>query len=154
MKIWRLPVCMAGLLGLLFGLTGCDLFSLQSEAQSLEQVEAFIGAQLPADASDVYHETGGFQDTIIWLRFDAAPDAVEGYLTELGFEEALTSGGAGLFSPSAPKTVNWWVAEDAADQPEFIGAAYANYPVNRHYQVLVDRSDAERWRVYLIVFNT
>ncbi len=156
MKIWRRFLAGAVMLTMLAILTGCGLFSLESETQTLEQVESFTGAELPTEATGIYHEVGGFQDTIIWLRFDAAPDAVEAYLTALGFEEPLTDGGAGSFLPNAPKTVRWWVDLDAveAGTGDFIGAAYSNLEANRFFQVLVDASDAELWRVYLIAFNT
>jgi hypothetical protein len=134
-------------------LSGCDFITLESNVRTIEQIEAFTGADLPADAQDVHYEVGGFQDTIIWLRFDASPNAVQQYLNELGFSEPLNSEVVSI-QPDAPETADWWITEDLFENSDLIGGNSSNFDTNLHFQGLVDPTNPEQWRLYLIAFNT
>jgi hypothetical protein len=153
MKLFSLVrVIFAGIVGLAL-LSGCDFISLESDIQSLEQIEAFTGADLPADADDLHYEVGGFQDTIIWLRFDASPDSAQQYLDDLGFDEPLTAENVSL-QPDAPETADWWITDDALANPAVMAARHSNFEANLHFQAVVDPSEPDVWRVYLVAFNT
>ncbi len=134
-------------------LPGCDFLSLESDIQTLHQIEAFTGVELPADADEIHYETGGFQDTIIWLRFDASPDDVQVYLDALGFEEPLTAEGS-FIQPDAPETTDWWITEAELQGSNVVGGSYSNFEANLHYQAVVDQTNPDRWRIYLVAFNT
>ncbi|MBC8170092.1 MAG: hypothetical protein H7X77_00400, partial [Anaerolineae bacterium] len=78
MSRW-LMLALTGLLVLMCLITGCDF--LEPDVATVADIEAFIGVDLPADATNVYYEVGGFQDTIIWLRFDTSPASRVAYVT-------------------------------------------------------------------------
>jgi hypothetical protein len=133
-------------------LPGCDFLSLENEIQTVGQIEAFTGAFLPADATNVYYEVGGFQDTIIWMRFDAMPDSVQQYLSDLGFDPLLTVEAISI-QPNAPETATWWITEDLLASPDVKAGSSSDFKANLHFQALVDQSDPELWRLYLVAFN-
>jgi hypothetical protein len=147
MSRW-LVVLLTGLLMLLSLLTGCDL--LESDVATVADIEAFIGVDLPADATNLYYEVGGFQDTIIWLRFDTSPESRAAYLDALGFDEPLTEANRPLMSP-AGDDLPWWDVETVVGG---VGGSYDNFDANLHFQILVSPIDTTHERVYLIVFNT
>ena len=130
--------------------TGCALFSqgfLEPEVQSLADVEAFIGADLPPGAMNVQYEIQGFTDLSIQLRFGAPPDEISAFLGELALE--LTPGTEPLATASSNDLV-WWQPETAQ---KYAQGQLDNYNVNRFYKAIVDQSDPARWIVYLIVFS-
>lgn len=138
-----------GLLMMLSLLTGCDI--LKSDVATIADIEAFIGVDLPADADNVYYEVGGFQDTIIWLRFDTSPESRAAYVDALGFAEPLSEASRPFMKPAADESLPWWDVDTVEDG---IGASYSNFAANLHFQILVSPIDAAHERVYVIVFNT
>lgn len=136
------------LLLILLTATSCrllDMDFLASSVQTLPQVEDFVGAPLPTDATEVEFNVKGFTDLLIQLRFSASAEEVTSFLDTLDI--ALTPGATPL--PTAPPTdPSWWMPNTAQSYAE---GSLDNVDHNRFYQVIVDQSDAAQWIVYLQV---
>lgn len=113
---------------------------------SRERVEGFIGAALPASASDVYTAEGGFQDTIMWVRFDLPPEDLPLFLAALGVTGELDPDS----SDPTPHDAEWWEPETAVVRA---GADYTA-GIATSCRLLVDQSRSEPWRIYIACFNT
>lgn len=145
------------LLPFLFTL-GCGFFFNPDPAQnplapmptpSISRLESFTGHPLPASASDVFSVEGGFQDTIMWLRFDAPAADVTTYIESLSLEAPLsTASGPEQLTPSEEP---WWEPETAA---QGAGGGYSISAQNTFCRLYVDQSQSDLWRVYLVCFNT
>ncbi|HEX2623182.1 MAG TPA: hypothetical protein VHL11_23640 [Phototrophicaceae bacterium] len=129
--------------------TGCDF--LNPDVATVSDVETFIGVDFPADATDLHFEVGGFQDAIVWLRFDTTPESRSAYVAALGFDEPLTEVNRPSMDSASSETLPWWNVEEV--EPG-MGGSYDNFNANLHFQILVDPIDSTHERVYLIVFNT
>jgi hypothetical protein len=93
---------------------GCDEPLIGNPTPTQARVESFVGAPIPDDADEIYFAEGGFQDMIIWLRFDAAPGTVEAFLADAGAEEPLDPDWEmARLNPAADE--DWWQPE-AAEQ--------------------------------------
>lgn len=148
----------AVLLLLLLFTTGCGFFFNPDPAQnplapmptpSQSRLESFTGHPLPATASDILSAEGGFQDTIMWLRFDAPAADVTTYVDSLSLEAPLSAtAGPEQLTPSEEA---WWEPETAS---QGAGGGYSIPAQNTFCRVYVDQSQADLWRVYLVCFNT
>lgn len=125
-------------------LAGCTEF-LSTETDTLDEIEAFIGAEVPLEAQNVQYESAGFQDTIVWLRFEASPAIIEAFIVELGYTEALTPGDPGGGAPS-PEDIDW------LDTPADASATFDQSFL--YYTVQVVETSEDLWAIYLTAFNT
>jgi hypothetical protein len=132
-------------------ITGCtDMELIGNPVPSQERVESFVGAPLPASAEDTYFAEGGFQDTIIWLRFDAPPQGVDEFLGTLPIEAPLDpSWNIGGLTPAADE--DWWLPNQAT---QGAGTRYERPERNIFCALYVDQSRTEVWRVYVVCYNT
>ncbi len=113
-------------------------------------LEAFLGAPLPAGAADVQMATRVPFGRIIWLRFTLPPAGdANAYAAALGLDAPLREG----FTPFPASNyteadLTWWTPHEAA---AFSGLyAIRN---DRVYELLADRSDPARLVIYLRVYE-
>ncbi|MEZ4668651.1 MAG: hypothetical protein R3E39_12130 [Anaerolineae bacterium] len=118
-------------------------------AWRVQEVERFVGAPLPAGATDVHFATQDKVARIVWLRFTVADSALTDYTKAAGIDAPLQDG----FTPFPalnPQEAGygWWQASAAT--------AYAGVYWNngeKVTEVLVDRSDAVQRVVYVRAYN-
>jgi hypothetical protein len=118
--------------------------SLPTPSQA--SVESFIGAALPESASNIYSAEDGFQDTIMWVRFDVLPSDLPAFLESLGVEGSLDPEA----SAPTPHDATWWEPDTATIRA---GVIYRT-GINTSCSLLVDQSRSEQWRLYIACFNT
>ncbi len=143
--MWPLPLT---LLLILLTATSCRLLDtdlLAPSVQSLPQVEDFVSAPLPTDATAIQFAVKGFTDLLIQLRFTAPANEVTTFLDTLGI--ALTPGTTPRPTPP-PTDPSWWTPSTAQSYAE---GALDDDDHNRFYRVIVDQSDPAQWIVYLQV---
>jgi hypothetical protein len=144
------------LLMLILFATGCTISESDSgddlrgqvPTPSRNSLESFIGGPLPASATDVYSAEEGFQDTIMWLRFDAPPQDITIFLQGIGLDETLDTSSAP--SNLTPHDAAWWEPTTATQ------GASGSYMtgISTSCSVFIDQSRPDLWRTYLVCFNT
>lgn len=125
-------------------LAGCDS-GLTSASQA--EVEAFIGAPLPADARDLQAATTTGIDTLMIVRFDMPADQVDAFVSALGF---TVEGRLNVppWAASAHDEVTWWRPYDTESY-----TSYEELIDGRGYQLVIVPQSDDRVVVYLEVFT-
>jgi hypothetical protein len=133
-------------------LSACGLLDgdfLETNMETVQQVEDFIGQPLPPSSTDIHYQVQGFTDIFIRLRFTApAPDA-QAFLNGLGLTDlSVRAEAADFFPAGAP---GWWQPIPTA--APLVGELDRR-DANRFYEVVVDQTARDAWTVYLVVFST
>ena len=112
------------------------------------EIEDFIGGALPAGAEQIQAQTQDGMDRLMAISFVAPPAQVDSFIGVLAPGTPLKSG-RNPFPSAVAEDVSWWAADSAV---EYAGVSFiaAN---GKSYEVMVDTSAPERWRVYLRVFT-
>ncbi len=137
------------LLVLVFLLSCSQATRDRSEAEpGQKEVEQFIGGALPGDATNVLvsRETG--IDTIYYIRFDASPTSVSNFTSSLGFTNDLREG-YNPFPSELNPNISWWSVDSSQS---YIGGSKMSGS-GKVYEIMVDRSDMNAFRVYLRVYS-
>lgn len=138
-------LCTAGVIGLLWA---ANVFGWR--AWRLQEVEAFIGAPLPADAQDIYFATRSPYSRIVWLRFSLpASTDLTPFLAAMGIDESLTAGYTPFPAANPQETfMTWWQPQTAVE--------YAGFHWNggrRVLEVLAEHKDSEVIVIYLRAYT-
>ncbi len=129
---------------------GCGPWLFENPTPTRERVETFIGAPIPPSAQDIHLAEGGFTDAIIWLRFDAPPADVEGFLAAAGADEPLDPAWEiARLTPLADE--DWWQPESAA---QGAGVTFDSPERNRYCRAYADQTRADLWRLYVVCHST
>jgi hypothetical protein len=113
----------------------------------IQEVQAFIGANLPPSASNIQFATESAHTRIIWLRFDL-PTGDDG-LNALLAEEPLLTGFTPFPQPNPQEAaLAWWTPRAAT-----LYSGVHRITSTQVFEVLVDESDPARRIVYLRVYN-
>ena len=134
-------VVIAGLIGTLWA---TNLFGWR--AWRVQEGQGFIGASLPAGATDVQFTSRNQYTRIIWLRFSLPSDAdLIPFLTQMSITDALKDG----FTPfpvANPQeaAITWW---QPSASTTFSGL-YWNTGT-KVIEVLVDKTDASKSVIYV-----
>lgn len=118
---------------------------------SQEEVEDWTGVDIPAAAADDFRfESFEEFSHTLWLRFDVSDASVlDGYLTELGFEEELTASDNPFMGDLRDELPRWW---QPADATQFAASEITIIDENEPtltISVLVDQSRAGQETVYV-----
>jgi NitT/TauT family transport system substrate-binding protein len=131
--------------------------SVMAFIDNQDEVEQWIGAPLPDEATNVYYDSFTYFGYVLWLRFDvpAGPPVLDDFIGQLGFDVVAEFGdGINPFADdSGDDDPEWWLAKDAE---EYTGGGYwqqGDAQPKRHFEMLVDRSDPDVWTVYLRVYD-
>lgn len=157
----RIEVLVLLLIGLLC-LTGCEAVEMMTNNNAIEdlsqrfsraEVEAFIGAPIPASATNVFTAGEAALDTMVIARFDLPRGEVTAFLSAAGITSPLSDGYTPFFSGTPPYAeADWWQAPTPSSSGSYQGV---NEGVNgRVYNVVVVNPAADVVTVYLQVFNT
>jgi hypothetical protein len=112
----------------------------------LNEVQAFIGAELPSEARDVQFATDHAKTRIVWLRFTLpAETSLADFLFQMGVETAFRQG----FSPFPGTTpieaaLTWWTPHTAQTYSG-LHAIHGGQMV----ELLLDQTDVASPIVYL-----
>ncbi len=116
---WKKPILIVLLLlVVLFGTVGVlwasNLFGWR--AWRIQEVEGFIGATLPSDATDVHFFTQNQKTRIVWLRFSLpASDDLSSFVKQIGISATLRSGFTPFPAPNPQEAgLAWWDASTAS----------------------------------------
>ena len=117
---------------------------------SKAEIEAFIGAPLPADAEEqhLFRESG--IDQIMYIAFFAPPGSVEAFFEALAIEEPIREG----YNPlreTARDDLPWWTVASMTDPAGVKETRYQ--PDAKAYEMAIDRVTATSWHVFLRVFE-
>lgn len=116
----------------------------------IQEVQGFIGADLPAQAQAVQFATESQFGRIVWLRFELPAGADLGaFLAGLALTEPLRDGWTPFPAPNPQQAgLAWWTPQQAAT---FAGA-YENTG-QKIIELLADRSDPARQVIYLRAYT-
>lgn len=140
-----LVVAMVVIVGLLWA---TNLFGWRK--WRINEVQQFIGADIPADAHDVQFATDTQKTRLVWLRFTVAAETdVDTFVASLGLNTALRPG----FTPfpaanPSEASLNWWTPFTA----QTFSGLYAIQD-GKTIEVLVDQTDAANPVVYLRAYT-
>lgn len=119
------------------------------EEFSLSEVEAFIGIELPSDASDIHNITHAGIDRILWLKFKTS----EGNALQFVRQTVLS----GIPQVEANKpilfnsiNVDWW---DFTPESPYLRIEESNWERNRYYKIALVETENNHVIVYLQVHN-
>jgi hypothetical protein len=116
----------------------------------IQEVQAFVGADLPAQAQAVQFATESQYGRIVWLRFELSADVdLAPFLASIALTEPLRDGWT-PFPASNPQEAGlpWWTPQQSA---AFAGS-YENTG-QKIIELLIDRSDPTRQTVYLRAYT-
>ena len=116
----------------------------------IQEAQAFIGANLPAEASNVQFSTQDDHTRILWLRFElpAGSDVVS-WINSVAGDDRLLENFTPFPQPNPQETgIAWWTPHTAT---AFSGLH--RITSNQMIEVLLDQSDPSNNVVYLRVYN-
>ncbi|MBL8154737.1 MAG: hypothetical protein JNM70_11185 [Anaerolineae bacterium] len=116
----------------------------------IQEVQSFIGADLPAQSQAVQFATESQFGRIVWLRFEL-PAGVDlaPFLASLALTEPLRDGWTPFPAPNPQEAgLPWWTSHQAAN---FAGT-YENTG-QKIIELLADRSDPTRQLIYLRAYT-
>jgi hypothetical protein len=116
----------------------------------IQEVQGFVGADLPAQAQAVQFATESRYGRIVWLRFELAPDVdLAPFLTSLALTDLPRDGWTPFPAPNPQEAgLTWWTPQQSA---AFAGT-YQNTG-EKIIELLIDRSDPTRQTVYLRAYT-
>lgn len=119
-------------------------------AWRLQEVQGFIGANLPEGATNARFFTQNTQTRIIWLRFELPPGSdLNGFVQGMGMGEALKTGYTPFAAPNPQEaSLNWWTPSAATT----FSGVYAN-DGEKIREILADASDPARLVVYVRAYS-
>lgn len=130
---------------LLLGLLGCGLSAAPNAPPSQAEVEAFIGSPLPAEATNLQLSREAGIDTAVYVRFDAPPAVVEAFVAALGVNTLTPN--ANPFPNNLDSAISGW---DTTSAQTFAGSSFTASS-GKVYEILVEQTVSDVWRVYLRV---
>lgn len=133
-------------------MSACSAFNFldfgSSDDFTRADLEAFIGAPLPAGTVNLRYETEGGIDRIVIARFSAPADEIDAFVAALGFTEMPIAGGVTSSGPGISPPPDWW---DAEALPATI--SLEQQIGSQHYQIVIEDSDGAMREVYLQSFT-
>jgi hypothetical protein len=116
----------------------------------IQEAQAFIGADLPTEATNIQFATADEHTRIVWLRFDLPAGAdVDSWLAAFTGDQPLLDGFNPFPQPNPQEAaLTWWTPHGAS---AFSG--FYRVSTTQVIEALLDQSDAVRWIVYLRVYN-
>lgn len=147
-KLLRLLLLIAVLGILLAALWATNVFGWRK--WRIQEVQAFIGADLPAQSQAVQFATESPFGRIVWLRFELSPGVdLAPFLADLALAEPLGDGWTPFPAPNPQEAgLPWWTPHQAVT---FAGV-YENTG-QKIIELLVDRSDPARQVIYLRAYT-
>jgi len=143
-QIIGLLIAVIVIVGIVGGLWATNIFGWR--VWRLQEAQAFIGASLPASATDIQFTTRNQYTRIIWLRFNlpAATD-LTAFLTQMGITDALKAG----FTPfpavnPQEAAITWWQPSASKNY----SGVYWNTG-SKTIEMLADTTDMTKQIVYL-----
>lgn len=118
-----------------------------NSSMSLNEVEDFIGAELPSAATGIHYKSDEGIDRIVYLRFQLPGEDVEQFLASINFNETLQASSQ-PFPATAGSDLEWWLK----NRPKSF-AGGSTISGNQVQEVLVDRSDPAVQTIYLRVYE-
>lgn len=149
------------LLLILAWLTACQTATpvadpLRGLSQSLDvaEIEAFIGAPFPAQATDIHTAGEAALDTMVIARLDLPGKALPPFLEQLGTEEPLEFGYTPFpaRTPPYPEAETWWDVPPIESALAYQGLSFERD--GKFFHLLVVPLDTNTVTLYLQVFNT
>jgi hypothetical protein len=115
---------------------------------NLDDALAFIGMKLPDGSQSVQFATSGQITRIVWLRFDVAPTDDTGFLSRVGIEVQPRNQFTPFVAVNPAETgLQWWMPYNAKQFSGLWAIAH-----NKVYEVLMDKTQADKTTVYLRVY--
>jgi hypothetical protein len=116
---------------------------------SFYPLEAFIGAELPENATELRTAYLAALDAFVLVRFQIPSNCncIEPFVVDMGHEGGLQEN----YMPESigEERINWWDVDQAV---VYSGAEFTiRLPETKIYEILLDKSDQTTWIVYLIV---
>ncbi len=112
-------------------------------------VKNYIGLPLPVEATDFHGmEYASLQSRILHFKFQSSPKVLDNFLNALGLKDSLKEGFNPFPQSNSPQNteLKWWNPKDSTD---FAGASWTK--PETFYDVMVDKTDSERYTVYLMI---
>jgi hypothetical protein len=135
-------------IGLLIGLLWATN-ALGWRAWRLQEVQGFIGAELPDGARDIQFATQQQKTRIVWLGFSLPAESdLTGFLDGMGLETALRKGFTPFPGTTPVETVLTWWTPHIAQTYSGLHAIHGGQMV----ELLLDQTDAASPIVYLRVY--
>jgi len=115
----------------------------------LEEIEKYLGTELPTDAQNIHYSSSTFQEVSIYLVFNASPNNLENFLKHFCFDMPLNE----QYNPfdnsvDSHYTTSWWTPLSV----ERYSGGTCNNKGNL-YKVLIDKTDPVDQKLYLYVFG-
>lgn len=117
---------------------------------SEEEVEDWVGVDIPAGAEDVRYDSYLEFSNTLWLRLDISdPEVRDTYLADLGFTEQLASGDDPFANDIRDDVPRWWRPDEA--QPRVGGEVTLVEEGDdpRTISIVIDQSDADTETLYI-----
>ena len=140
--------CVAAIVLLWLSVRDSPLLGGYQEDLTTAQIEGIGRIKLPPSANGVHARAGGFQDRIIYIRFDIAPTDLEPFLKGTRYTPPVGPAKGIPFQSIAPDAP-WWRPQDAQRYE-----AGVNFVDGISQTVLVDMTHPERYIVYVQTFET
>jgi hypothetical protein len=123
-------------------LTGC---SMSNNITQIE-IERFIGADLPQQATDIKFSQQQGLDTLVYLRFNLPPEDLKLFLVTIGFKKTLKDLFPIVPTVSTGGRPEWWLPDHLTNY-----AAEEDIINGKVYQIAVDKSRTDAWIIYMLV---
>jgi hypothetical protein len=135
---------------------GGEPFNALTTPLNQEQVEAFIGAPFPQNATNIYTAGQSALDTMVIIRFDLPTEEVMGYLQSLGITNRLEDGYSPFLSSVSPyqEAAEWWQIVAWNEQSEIVHQGLDERVGAKYYQILVLNPHEDVVTLYLQVYTT
>ena len=134
-------------------------FKSKTNSPGQNQVEEFVGFDLPDSARDTHFYVTSYMDTQSYIKFVANTNEINEFLKLIGFELPLTEEYGEFFitldinRTIAEKEENsgWW---DPHQQESLVGGSYEDFSLGRNYEAVVHQLSDTESVVYMIVGTT
>lgn len=125
-----------------------------SQPLNIAEIEAFIGAPFPAQATNLQTAGEAALDTMVIARLDLPEALLTPFLEQLGTEEPLEVGYTPFPStaPPYPEAEPWWDVPPIQSALGYQGLSFEHD--GKFFHLLVIPLDANTVTLYLQVFNT
>lgn len=125
------------------------VFLENPQPSTTAEIESLARIDIPASASNIHAQAGGFQDRYIHVRFDLPPADLNSFLGATRYTPAVSQSTDIPFQQSLEPNQNWW--QPAMAKSFLAGAGFVD---GISQSVLIDTTNPELYIVYVQTFET
>lgn len=130
-----------------------EMFASMVTEFDAEAVQAFIGAEFPETATNVYTVGESALDTFVAVRFDVPIEDLQPYLNEIGISEEFVQGNSPFSITDLPISgaTDWW---QIAESETMDYSGLSDFVSPKSYNIMIVNLDDETVRIYMTAHNT